>query len=322
MSERDPCLLADIGGTHARFGWLPGPGEHVAHVRRLAVADYPDVTAAARHYMEQLPAADAPRAAAFAVATAVQGDRVSFTNSAWSFSICDVQDHLGLRTLRVINDFEALALSLPGLRPDQMRIECGPPLAALTGGTLAVVGPGTGLGVAGLTRTPGGWWALPGEGGHATVSPMDDLESAVVADLQQRTGHVSAERVLSGIGLPTLHTALARVRGEPVDPRGAPEIVEAAGRGDPAAGRTLDLFCSLLGTFSGNVALILGARQGLFIGGGLIPRFADRFFASRFRERFEAKGRFSAYLREIPTPVLTDTLTALQGAAAALRQPR
>ena len=194
-------------------------------------------------------------------------------------------------------------------------------LAPQPGGTMAVIGPGTGLGVAGVVQTPRAWLALPGEGGHATLSAADDFESALLAWVRGRHEHVSAERLLSGIGLPLLHQALAAVNGEPADELSAQDIVER-GLADAGGlcGRTLDAFCALLGSFAGNVALTLGARGGVYIGGGIVPRLGERFFDSRFRERFEAKGRFRSYLAGIPTVLITDTLVALEGAAVAVAQ--
>jgi glucokinase len=189
----------------------------------------------------------------------------------------------------------------------------------MAGGTLAVVGPGTGLGVAAVVPVAGQWVAVPGEGGHATLAAADDHESAVLAAARREFAHVSAERLLSGIGLPVLHRAAAAVDGAVVDDLTAELIVERGLGGiDTACGRTLDLFCALLGSFAGNVALTTGARGGVFIGGGIVPRLGQRFFDSRFRERFEAKGRFQPYLQAIPTWLITDTLVALTGAKAAL----
>jgi glucokinase len=188
-------------------------------------------------------------------------------------------------------------------------------------GTLAVIGPGTGLGVGGVVQTRHGWVALPGEGGHATMSACDDFEAAVLAVVRRDHAHVSAERLLSGIGLPVLYRAVAAVCGQADEGLSAEQVVE---RGvactDGTCERTLDTFCDFLGAFAGNVALIMGARGGVYIGGGIVPRLGDRFFASRFRERFEAKGRFQAYLSPIPTALITDTLAALTGAALAVDQ--
>jgi glucokinase len=187
-------------------------------------------------------------------------------------------------------------------------------------GTLAVIGPGTGLGVAGLLRTPVGWVALPGEGGHASLSAADEFEARLIDHVRHTHAHVSAERLLSGIGLPTLHAAVAALDGAPAPALDATAIVERANAGDARCGRTLDVFCAMLGSFAGNVALTLGAFGGVFVGGGIVPRIEQRFFASRFRERFEAKGRMSVQLAPVPTAVIVDTLAALTGAVAAIEQ--
>lgn len=316
-----PWLVADIGGTNARFGWIAAPGAPVTQVRRLPVAEHAGPVQAARAYLAALPEPGkrAPRFGAFAVATAVSGDRIAFTNSHWAFSRAEVQAALGLDSLLMLNDFEALALSLPRLGAAQLRLHVQRPVASA--GMLAVVGPGTGLGVGAVVQTRQGWLALPGEGGHATLAAGDELESALLSWVRRQHAHVSAERLLSGIGLPLLHQALGEVQGQATPPRPTAEIVAAGLDGsDGLCSRTLDMFCALLGGFAGNVALTLGARGGLYIGGGIVPRFADRFFASAFRERFEAKGRFRDYLAAIPTALITDTLAALEGAALAIEQ--
>ena len=249
----------------------------------------------------------------------VEGDQVRMTNYHWDFSTAGVRGQLGLEDLVVMNDFEALALSLPDLRPSQLRCHAAAPQPR---GTLCVIGPGTGLGVAGITQTAQGWVALPGEGGHATLAALDDFEAALLAHVRRRFDHVSAERLLSGIGLPVLHGAVAAVTGAPTGSALPAEEIVARGLSgqDACCRQTLETFCALLGSFAGNVALTLGARGGVYIGGGIVPRLGDLFFASAFRARFEAKGRFSSYLQPIPTALITDTLVALTGAAAAIRQ--
>jgi glucokinase len=339
-----PWLLADIGGTNARFGWLGVGCAELSHVQSLRATDHPSVAPAARAYLRQLaldlgPDYQTPRAAAFAVATPVTGDEVAFTNSGWAFSREATRQALGLDALLLLNDFEALALSLPGLRASQMRPIVSPQLAAYfptpapalgasSKAALAVIGPGTGLGVAGLLPTRQGWVAVPGEGGHASLSAADDFEAALLQAVRRDHAHVSAERLLSGIGLPVLHAAMAQVLGRSAQAQAAfsgalaaDAIVERAlGGHDELCSRTIDSFCALLGSFAGNVALVLGARGGVYIGGGIVPRLGERFFASKFRQRFEAKGRFEAYLQAVPTALITDTLAALGGAALALEQ--
>ncbi len=320
-----PWLVADIGGTNARFGWVGEGSDEVQHVTTLRSAEHASPAAAARHYLTGLstrlgPAYVPPCAGAFAVATAVGGDTVVFTNSGWSFSQQATRRELGLSDLLILNDFEALALSLPRLRSKQLN-PIGTALATAVPGALAVIGPGTGLGVAGIVPTAHGWVAIPGEGGHASISAADNHEDALLAAVRREHAHVSAERLLSGIGLPVLHAAEASVAGQAAQPLTAREIVQRGLSGqDALCRRTLDDFCALLGSFAGNVALTLGARGGLYIGGGIVPRFGPRFFESRFRERFEAKGRFQPYLAAIPTALITDTLAALTGAVLALEQ--
>jgi glucokinase len=322
-----PWLLADIGGTHARFGWLGAGGVAVSEVRTLKTADHAGPVAAARAYLSDLatrlgPHYSPPRAASFAVATAVGDDVVTLTNAGWSFSCQASARELGVERLLVLNDFEALALSLPRLAPAQLRA-IGHVVRGAPGAALAVIGPGTGLGVAGLVAVDGGRWvAVPGEGGHASLPAGDEYECALLAAVRRDYPHVSAERLLSGIGLPVLYAGAARVEGAPA--AAAVPTSEIVARGldgsDAIASRTLDLFCALLGGFAGNVALTLGARGGVYIGGGIVPRLGERFFQSQFRARFEAKGRFAPYLQSIPTWLITDTLAALDGAACALEQ--
>jgi glucokinase len=320
-----PWLVADIGGTNARFGWVAEGSPQVEHVSTFPVAAHGSPAVAAQAYLaalaDQLGATYAPpRAAALAVATAVGEDLVAMTNSGWSFSRQALRADLALDELLVLNDFEALALSLPRLGAEQRRpigvARMGAPSSAM-----AVIGPGTGLGVAGILPTATGWVAIPGEGGHASLAPVDDFEFQLLAAARVEFPHVSAERFLSGIGLPVLHRAVAQVMGVRTPGLAAEEIVERGlAQTDAVCDRTLDAFCALLGSFAGSTALVLGARGGVFIGGGIVPRLGERFFASAFRERFEAKGRFQDYLRAIPTALITDTLVALTGASFALEQ--
>ncbi|CAN7445238.1 glucokinase [Massilia sp. LjRoot122] len=313
-----PRLVADVGGTNVRFGLIGQPGAAPAAIASLKVADHAGLGEAARAYLDGTGAR--PVAASFAVATPVRSDLIEMTNNGWSFSRAALQRELGLETLAILNDFEALALALPHLKPGQLRTDRQ---RSGGGAVMAAIGPGTGLGVGGVVRTPGGWIAIPGEGGHATLAPTNDHESALLAYVRTRLPHVSAERLLAGIGLPLLHEAVAAVAGRQAEALTAEQVIETALAGqDPLCIDTVDVFCALLGNFAGNVTLTLGARAGVFIGGGIIPRLGERFFATRFRECFEAKGRFRGYLEAVPTHVITDTLAALTGAASALDQPR
>ena len=312
-----PRLVADIGGTNARFGWVAAAGAPVAEVRRYRCADHAGPAEAAEHYLRE---SDLPRpaAAAIGVATPVVGDSVSMTNLPWRFSIRELQQRLGVERLRVLNDFAALALGLPSAAAgDVRRIGAGTPA---DGAPLALIGPGTGLGVSGLLRTTGGVAAIVGEGGHVSLGAVDAEEERIVGVLRRQFGHVSAERVLSGGGLVNLHQALAELRGASVAVLDAATIAERASTGDdPLCVETLDRFFAFLGSVSGNLALTLGARGGVYIAGGIVPRLGTAIEASSFRERFEAKGRFRGYLAAIPTwLVIESSSIALRGADAAL----
>jgi glucokinase len=206
--------LADIGGTNARFGWIARDSDEVQHVATLPVAEHAGPTAAAKTYLarlEQTLGADwlPPAGGAFAVATAVGGDRIAFTNSGWSFSRAEVERELDLRPLLVLNDFEALALSLPRLKAEQLRGWPNAPVG-LPNAALAVIGPGTGLGVAGLVSTPHGFVAVPGEGGHATLAAADEFESDLLAAARRLHPHVSASACCLGSGCPCCTTRWQR----------------------------------------------------------------------------------------------------------------
>lgn len=313
-----PRLVADVGGTHARFAWLAEPGDPLAHRASYRVADHAGLREAIEHYLheQRLPR---PARAAVGIANPVTGDRVHMTNHDWGFSIAELQRALGLERLLVINDFTALALALPLLGPDDRRAVGGPGEPA-EAAPIALLGPGTGLGVSGLIRPPGGGWVpLTGEGGHVTLAAADEREDAVLAVLRRRFGHVSAERALSGPGLANLYQAVCELAGKQASPLDAPAITQAALRhADPHCVAALELFCAFLGTVAGNLALTLGARGGVYIGGGIVPRLGDWFDGSSFRERFEAKGRFREYLEGIPTWVILAESPGLRGAARAL----
>ena len=324
-ASQPPWLVADIGGTHARFGLVEGPELVITQAQRLRTEAYPRLIDAARAYLAALPSTIMrPAHACLAVAAPLAGDEVRFINRAWQFSRNALQRELGLKRLILLNDFEALALALPRLTAEGLRMHApGPGHAppAAQHGTLAVVGPGTGLGVAGLVQTAAGWQALAGEGGHVTLAACDDFEAAVLAAARRELAHVSAERLLSGVGLPLLHRSVAAVSGRSIDVAMRTEAIVQRGTAqgcDADCARTLAVFCAMLGTVAGNVALTLGARGGVYIGGGIVPRMADLFFASSFRERFEAKGRYCDYMRAIPTALIIDPQAALTGAAVAL----
>lgn len=310
-----PNLIADIGGTNARFA-LAFPDGRIGSECILSGADYPDLIQAAAAYLREV-AGPRPRRAAVAVATPISGDWIQFTNSPWSFSTEAARQALGLEQLLIINDFTALALALPLLGPDERRqVSEG---TAVEKAPIGLIGPGTGLGVSGLVWSGHHWIPLETEGGHVTFSACDEREWAIYRVLQRRFDHVSPERLLSGPGLVNLYTALAELEGWSAEDLVPADITDRALTGSCRhCVEVLELFCGMLGTAAGNLALTLGARGGVYIGGGIVPRLGDFFDRSAFRARFEAKGRFSDYLATIPSWVITAVNPALRGVAAAL----
>ena len=311
-------LLGDVGGTNARFALQSGPGAALEAPAQYRCADFESLQAVLRHYLAEA-ARPQPQSAAIGIANPIDGDRVRMTNHDWQFSIEALRQALGLRRLLFVNDYAALALALPTLRSDEMRPVGGG--TAVPGAPLALLGPGTGLGVSGLMRGANGTDSvLSGEGGHVTLAAADEEEAAVIGWLRGRFGHVSAERALSGQGLENLYQAWAALHGQAAEPLSAAQISERGlRRSDPACDAALELFLGLLGNVAGNLALTLGARGGVYIGGGIVPRLAARIDASRLRQRFEQKGRFSGYLCRIPLLLIQPGgEPALRGAARAL----
>ncbi len=314
-----PRLLADVGGTNVRFASQFIANGPLQQTGSYACADFESLADAIHHHLGREGLAR-PRCGAIGIATPITGDQVRMTNHAWAFSIKAMREALGLQRLLVLNDFSALALALPALAADARRQIGGG--AAVDGAAIALIGPGTGLGVSGLVPSFNGEGLVPigGEGGHVTLSSFEPEEAAVLAVLHRRFGHVSAERALSGPGLENLYLALAQVHGRQVEALRADQVTAAALAGsDATAEAVLALFSSLLGAAAGNLALTLGARGGVYIGGGIVPRLGERFNAVKFRQSFEAKGRFRAYLAEIPSYIVRSSeQAALLGACRAL----
>jgi glucokinase len=312
-----PRLLGDIGGTNARFAWQAVRGAKLTDVATYPAAGHATLLHAMQHYLAEHPGF-VPRQCAIGIANPIVGDHVRMTNHHWEFSISAMEKALGLQRFLVINDFTALALSLTSLDAADLRAVGGG--QAVMNAPLGLLGPGTGLGVSGLLPAVGGRNAIPlnGEGGHVTLAPVNDLEEQVVRYLRREFGHPSAERALSGSGLVNLFNALCEIDG--VKPRPiTPAELTAQSESDPQCRAAIDLFFSLLGNVAGNLALSIGARGGMYIGGGIVPRLGDRIDRSAFRERFEDKGRFRGYLQAIPVWVVNARMSpALIGAARAL----
>lgn len=316
------CLIADIGGTNARFGLLESSTQW-RDEQVFACADYPDLVSAVEHYLASVGASAPgrrPVQAAMAIAGPITGDVVTMTNHVWQFSASQTRRQLRLERLKFLNDFTALALALRHLPADELQKIGGG--KAVANAPIALIGPGTGLGVSGLIPAGAHWVALQGEGGHATLSVMNEHEAAVLRQLQQRFAHVSAERVLSGPGLVNLYDALCAVEGVVPEVLTPPEITQRALQGScRVCLETVNMFCSLLGTVASNLVLTLGALGGAYIGGGIVPGLGAFFASSPFRSRFEDKGRYAYYLGAVPTFVIQTKLPAFVGLAHAFDAP-
>lgn len=306
------ALLGDVGATNARFAILAGTT--LGPIATLDVHDFATPVDAIRAFLAAHGAGAAPTRAAIAAAGPLVDGRVTMTNAPWTVDGESICRAFGFNDTVVINDFAALAWALPAFTgTDVRRIGGG---RAVEGAPLAVIGPGTGFGVAGLVRGRGEDIALVTEGGHATLAGDTARDDAIIAVLRRKFGHVSIERALSGGGLESLCEAVAVVDGIETPVREAPEVVLHALKGDcPASVAALELFCELLGTVAGNIALTLGARGGLYVAGGMVPRFVDFLEKSRFRARFKGKGRLAGYLAAIPTAVIIHPYPAFPGLA-------
>ncbi|MDO5058622.1 MAG: glucokinase [Neisseria sp.] len=311
-----PRLIADVGGTNARFALETAP-QVFEQIDVLPTKDFATIVDAAKEYLRR---AGNPQVnyAAIAIANPITGDWVQMTNHHWAFSIEEARRALGLQRLLLLNDFTAQALAIVQVPADELvQIGGGEPLAAMP---KAVIGPGTGLGVSGLIpNAQGGYTALAGEGGHVSFSPFDEEEAEVWRFAKEKFGHVSAERFLSGAGLVLIYQALASRESEPQPELSPADITERALDGSsPLCRRVLDMFCAMLGTEAANLALTLGARGGVYLVGGILPRFTEYFKTSPFRSRFESKGRFNGYLAPIPVYIVLSAYPGISGAAVGL----
>lgn len=313
-----PALIGDIGGTNARFALVTPDAFDLHDIQALPCADYATLEDAVRDYLARVGATGerAPREACLAFACPVHDDDVRMTNNAWRFSKRQVQEALGLDLFKAINDFTAQALGVPHVDTAD--------LAAIGEGraeprrACLVIGPGTGLGVAGLFPGRHDWIPLPTEGGHATFAPTDEREQNLLRYFHSRYGRVSVERLLCGQGLLDLYRAHASLKGANPRYNTPAEVTGAARAGDGIAEDAVLRFLKILGNVCGDAAMMLGARGGVYLCGGIVPRLLDWLPRSRFHEAFTDKGRMSAYNANIPIWVVTAPWTGLLGAAEAL----
>ncbi|MCH8529260.1 MAG: glucokinase [Saccharospirillum sp.] len=322
-------LIADIGGTNARFALAPiktfsGPDglslgdDELVAVKALNGADYETIGEAVKAYLAG-PAKgyDTPEHAVMAIACPTDQDQITMTNHTWSFKVSELKAELGLASLKFINDYNALANSIPHLGEDGLiKIGRG---EAVAGWPMAVTGPGTGLGLAGLAFGEAGPVTLETEGGHAHFAPTDEVEIGILQFLLKKHNRVSNERLISGMGLENIYEGLCSLRGQVSQKLTAADISrQALEKTDVVCEEALARFCAILGNYAGDVALTLGAKGGVYITGGIVPRFIEYFQASQFRSRFEAKARLRGFVENIPTYVVVAKQPGLLGSAAVL----
>lgn len=312
------ALVGDIGGTSIRFAITDIDELTIADFALLSSADFSGPQEAIERYLMTIP--HKPSMVGLAIAGPVTGDAARMTNLPWSFTKDDIRAVTGAEHVSFVNDFEALALALPHLtKYDLHQVGGGDPVEHAT---KAVLGPGTGLGVAGLAWGQSGWVAVPSEGGHIAFAAQDRDELALLEQLGAEAGFLSAEEVVSGRGLSALYRVLAGRAGRQSGEATAAHVVKEALSGrDPIARQALDRFAEWLGRFAGDVALLYGARGGIYLGGGIAPNILDVLTTGAFRNAFESKGRLAPYLSAIPVYTIRVGADAgLRGAAVALSQ--
>ncbi|WP_028117319.1 glucokinase [Ferrimonas senticii] len=311
--KQQTLLVADVGGTNARFAIASDGASHITQVRRLASADFTSLSQALATYVASLPPTITLTGACLAVAGPVTAGSANLTNLGWQASEAQLSEQLGV-PVRLINDFVAYAYSVPQLPPDQ--IQCIKAGEALAEAPLVVLGPGTGFGVARLLPQIGGWQVTPCEGGHMGLAANNDVQVAILGQLQQMLPHVNVESVLCGSGLINLYRAMARIEGQAARFDMPAQLTNAAANGDSLAVRTVALFCQWLGTVAGDLVLAHGARGGVWLGGGILPRIVDALQASGFNDAFVDKGLMVDYMTPVPVHLALKSDTAVIGAAA------
>lgn len=307
-------LVADIGGTHIRLA--QSQGESVLAIEKYLCTDYPTLADAINHYLQSHSLASIDQAC-LAVAAAINADEVIMTNSDWRFSMSKLKQQFDLSRLAVINDFEAVALAVPNLTPqDTIQLGGGEPDQQ---GNIVVLGPGTGLGVKHLTPTVDGWKVLTGEGGHVDFAPVDENDIVLWHHMQEQMQPIAIEEILSGRGLVQIYNSIVS-RKKVSAQFSEPEAILREGLSNTSSecAEALHQFVNILGSFAGNLALNLNTRGGVYLCGGVVTQLKEFIQKSAFRDRFDAKGRFHFYVVDIPVFLITEDEPGLLGAAAYL----
>ena len=319
-ADQHRLLLADIGGTHARFALAERDRAGYSAVTTLRTDDYDDIEPAIAAYLESQGATD-PEVICIAAAGPLRDGRIRLTNARWVITEDELGRRAGAPQVRLLNDFEAVALAMPFLGDGDVAAvgSCTPRLVAGRDFTIGIVGPGTGFGAAALLRRDGRLVPVPGEAGHTGFSPQTAEQVEVLEALGEKFRPVTVEHLLSGPGVLNIAGALGQTRGLPVPAATPGGIFDASTAGDALAKDTVRLFFEVLGQVAGDLALLFGARDGVFIAGGIVPRYPALLAASGFRNAFERKGVYRSMMEAIPTALVTHPDAGLLGASAAAR---
>ncbi len=311
-------LIADIGGTNLRIG-TTNADRKIENIKLYQCNKFSGLAEIIQDYISGLTVNGAELNACFAIACPVSNDVVSMTNLPWEFSKKELQRTLNLSKMYFINDYTAIAHAVPELSENQkVKIGVG---EVVPNSPISICGPGTGLGVANVVNVNNQWISLGGEGGHVDFAPIDETEIQILNFLLKKYKHVSYEQLLSGLGIEQIYQAMMSIKGLEPEAYQAKDITEKAINNEcDVCKASLDKFCEILGSFAGNLSLTLASFGGVYIAGGIVPRFIDYINNSNFRSRFEAKGRFEAFNRAIPTFVITEPQPGLIGASAFLCQ--
>ncbi|MGV7960679.1 glucokinase [Photorhabdus tasmaniensis] len=310
-------LVADIGGTNARLALCNLKDGALDQIKTYSAKQYAGLESIISDYLAEQKVIITY--ACIAIACPIKGDWVEMTNHQWAFSISELKQALGLEKLEVINDFTAVSMAIPMLT-EEHKVQLGGG-KAVKDKPIAVYGAGTGLGVAHLIKAGKQWISLPGEGGHVDFAANSEEQDAILAILRRKLGHVSVEKILSGSGLVNLYQAIAILdQSQPEELE--PEIVtqRALDESCQYCYRALTLFCEIMGRFGGNLALNMATFGGVYIAGGIVPRFFDFFKQSNFLYGFEDKGRFKTLVQQIPVYLITHPQPGLLGSGTYLRQ--
>ena len=313
-------VTVDIGGTHARFA-LASVGADgtiaLGEPETLHTVDHASFQTAWEDFRTR-KGGTLPRAVSIAIAGPVGGEVIRFTNNPWIIRPALVQEKLGVDRFTLVNDFAAVAHAVARADASQFLHLAGPDAPLATEGTISVLGPGTGLGVAHLWRSGRQYRVQATEGGHIDFAPLDSIEDAILARLRKRHNRVSVERVVAGPGIVDIYLALAAMESRAVpDPEAIDIWTKGMSGEDSLAAAAVDRFCLSLGSVAGDIALAQGGFGGVVIAGGLGYRIRDTLLASGFAQRFRAKGRFESLMASIPVKLIIHPQPGLFGAAAA-----